>query len=340
MDAYRVEGREGLASLKRVDLSEPVAGDGEVVVEVRAASLNYRDLGILRGGYKRNDTNPVVPLSDGAGVVASVGPNVGDWAVGDRVTMSFVQEWIDGPPTDAALGSSLGGGRDGVLRRRMAVPATGLVRTPALLSDAEAACLPCAGVTAWQALFEHRPLQTGETVLLLGTGGVSMFAQQLATAAGANVVQTTSSEEKRERLHELGVSQTVNYRTHPDWATEVRSLTGGRGADHIVEVGGPGTLSQSIRAAAVGGQIALIGVLEDPEAAVHPLPLLFELIRVQGIYVGSRVMLERLVDFLSEHTIRPHIDRTFGFDDAAEAFRYFRSQQHMGKVVIDFAAGE
>ena len=337
MRGYRVEGSSGLDALRSVELPDPICGPGEVVVEMRAASLNYRDLGILRGGYARNDTNPVVPLSDGAGVVVEVDEGVGEWAVGDRVHGLFVQDWIDGPPNDAVLRTSLGGGIDGVLRERMTFPVSGLVRTPEHWSDAEAACVPCAAVTAYHALFGYRGLTADDTVLLLGTGGVSMFALQMATAIGARVIQTSSSDEKLALARTHGAADTVNYRTTPEWAAEVRRLTDGRGVDFVVEVGGPGTLGQSMQAVAVGGQISLIGVLDDPRAAVNPLPVMFDVARIQGIYVGSRKMHEACVDLLTTHDHRPVIDRTFAFDEARDAYAHLKSQQHVGKVVISFS---
>ena len=336
MKSYLVNGRDGLESLSLTDADEPRCGPGEVVVELRAASLNYRDLGILRGGYVRNDTNPVVPLSDGAGVVVEVGTDAGGWSIGDRVTLSFVQDWVDGSPTDSVLRSSLGGGINGVLRERMTVPAHGLVRTNESLSDAEASCLPCAAVTAWQALIEHRPLKPTDTVLLLGTGGVSMFALQIAASHSATVIQTSSSETKLKLAREHGATHTINYREVPEWSDRVLELTDGRGVDFVVEVGGPGTLGQSLRSIAVGGQISLIGVLDDPKGAVNPLPAMFNVASVQGIYVGSRAMLQDVMEHLVASDRKPIIDRWFAFDDAPAALEYFKSQQHVGKVVIEF----
>ena len=334
MRGYRVTGTDGLDSLARVDLPEPTCGPGEVVVRMTAASLNYRDLGILRGGYARNDRNPVIPLSDGAGVVEAVGDGVTELAVGNRVHSLFVQGWQDGRPTDATLRTSLGGSIDGVLRERMTFPASGVVRTPEDWSDEEAACIPCAAVTAWHALFGHRQLTADDSVLLLGTGGVSMFALQLAKATGAKVIQTSSSDDKLNVAREHGADETVNYRETPEWAAEVLKKTDGRGVDFVVEVGGPGTLGQSLQAVAVGGQVSLIGVLDDPRGKVNPLPAMFNVASIQGIYVGSRAMHERCVADLKSHNLRPLIDRTFSFDETHEAFSYFKSQQHIGKVVI------
>ena len=336
MRGYEVRGRDGIDSLHLIEMPEPDAGPGQVVVEMQAASLNFRDHGILRGGYLRNDRNPVVPLSDGTGVVVAVGEGVDRFKPGDRVVASFVQDWIDGPANDAVLRSSLGGGVDGVLVERRAFAEHALVPISDELTPVEASCFPCAGVTAWQALFEHRELTGSDTVLLLGTGGVSIFALQLATSVGATVIQTSSSDEKLDQASQLGARHLVNYRTNPKWDEEVRSLTGGRGVDFVVEVGGPGTLAKSMAATAVGGQIALIGVLDDPAGAVHPLPAMFNLQAIQGIYVGSRRMLEKTLTHFEKRRLRPIVDRTFPFDQAADAYRYLRSQQHVGKVVIEF----
>ena len=333
--SYRVEGDAGLKSLHLRDADPPDCLPGCVRVAVKAASLNYRDLGILRGGYVRNDKNPVVPLSDAAGVVTEIGANVDSWKSGDRVTLSFVQDWIDGRPDDAVLRTSLGGSIDGVLREEICVPAHGLVPTPDGLTDIEASCFPCAGVTAWHALFGHRRLTAADSVLLLGTGGVSMFALDLAKSVGATVIQTSSSDEKLRRAVERGADKTVNYRSTPNWADEVKRLTDGRGVDFVVEVGGPGTLPQSLQAIAVGGQISLIGVLDDPAGTVNPLPAMFNVASIQGIYVGSRHMLSDLFDHAETHGIRPVVDRVFSFDEATEAYAYFKSQQHVGKVVIE-----
>ena len=338
MRGYRVTGTDGLDSLSVVDLPQPSCGPGEVLVRMTAASLNYRDLGILRGGYARNDRNPVIPLSDGAGVVEAIGDGVSAFAVGDRVHGLFVQGWQDGPPTDAALRTSLGGSIDGVLRERMTFPETGLLPTPENWTDEEAACIPCAAVTAWHALFGHRSLTANDTVLLLGTGGVSMFALQLAKATGARVIQTSSSDEKLATARQHEADETINYRDTPDWAAAVRERTDQRGVDFVVEVGGPGTLGQSLQAIAVGGQISLIGVLDDPRGTVNPLPAMFNVASIQGIYVGSRSMHEQCIADLTKHGLKPLIDRTFPFDETHNAFTYFKSQQHIGKVVIRIAS--
>jgi NADPH:quinone reductase-like Zn-dependent oxidoreductase len=275
-----------------------------------------------------------VPLSDGAGVVEAVGEGVTDFAVGDRVVNCFFRDWIAGEPDESAMRSAYGGGIDGVLAERVVFPERALLPVPEHLSFEEAACLPCAAVTAWQALFTKGNLTAGQTVLCLGTGGVSTIALQIAKAAGATVYITSSSDEKLERAKELGADGTVNYKQTPDWHKAVRKLTGGRGVDHVVEVGGLGTLEKSMRACALNGRIGLIGVLTGTDGAVNPMPLIFERLSIDGIYVGSREMFAALNRRLVASEIRPVVDRTFDFDDAVAAYKHLQSGSHFGKVVI------
>lgn len=336
MRAYQVQTADGFEQIARVTLPEPECGPEDVRIRFTAASLNYRDFGVADGGYYRNNACPVIPASDGAGEIVEVGTSVSKWQVGQRVSPIFVRDWIDGPPSDAALRTCLGGGIDGVLAEFGVFPQSSVVPLPAELSDAEAATLPCAGVTAWHALVVSGRLQAGQTVLLLGTGGVSMFALQIAKAMGARVVVTSSSDEKLTHVTSMGADEVVNYRTHPDWHKEVMRLTDGVGADHVVEVGGPGTLERSLKCTRVAGHVHLIGLLDSPTARVGPMAAVMNLITVRGIYVGSRQMHEQLLDFLVEHQIHPLIDRQFDFEQAHDAYRYLASQQHMGKVVIRF----
>ena len=342
MKAYEVQtdgGPKDLALVDRPDPGDP--GPGEVLVAIRAASLNYRDLGIVRGGYPRNDARPVVPLSDGAGEVLAVGEGVAEWASGDRVVGGFVQGWTDGRPSDAALRTSLGGGIDGVLCERRLFPAASLARVPDGWSYEEASCLPCAGVTAFQGLGHDLhgrgdafAVREGETVLTLGTGGVSVFAIQIAKAAGARVIVTSSSDAKIARAKELGADEAVNYAETPDWHEAVRGLTGGEGVDHVIEVGGPGTLEKSLACVRVGGQVALIGVLAGTDGRPGLMPVVFESVRVNGIYVGSAAMLRRLAALMAEKSLRPVVDRTFGFGEAKDAYRALREAGHFGKLVV------
>lgn len=336
MRAYQVQNDGGFENLTQVTLPDPDCGPHDVKIRFRAASLNYRDFGVAQGGYYRNNACPVIPVSDGAGQIVEVGAEVTQWQVGQRVSPIFVRDWIDGPATDDALRTCLGGGIDGVLAEFGVFPEASVVAIPDELTDAQAATLPCAAVTAWHALMVSGNLQADQTVLLLGTGGVSIFALQIAKAVGAQVIVTSSSDEKLEIVKGMGADQFVNYRTHPDWHKEVMRLTGGVGVDHVVEVGGPGTLERSLKCTRVAGHVHLIGLLDSPAARVGPMAAVMNLITVRGIYVGSREMHEQLLRFLVEHRLEPLIDRSFGFDQAVDAYRHLASQQHMGKIVIEF----
>jgi NADPH:quinone reductase-like Zn-dependent oxidoreductase len=335
---YEIREPKGIDGIIRTEVAEPLPGPGEVQVEMRAWSLNYRDLSMPRGGYPRNDkvlrAPPLVPLSDGAGVVVAVGPGVTRLAVGTRVVGNFLQAWIDGPIRPEYMPTALGGSVDGLLAERVVLPEDGWVRFPDYLSFEEAATLPCAGLTAWAALSEAG-LKAGDTVLALGTGGVSIFALQLAKAAGAQAIVTSSSDAKLDRVRALGADITVNYEKNPDWDIEVLRATGGRGADNVIEIGGPGTYERSLRAARVGGTVSLIGLAsKPPEQNPSPLPAMFNRITVRGIYVGSRSQLEELMRAMTVVKLRPVIDRTFGFDEVREAFRYLKNAGHVGKIVV------
>jgi NADPH:quinone reductase-like Zn-dependent oxidoreductase len=303
------------------------------VVRIRACSLNYRDLVVAKGGYGRAVKTPLTPLSDGAGEVLSVGPGVTRVKPGDRVCPIFMQRWMEGHPDDDKFASALGGALDGVLAEQVCLSADALVPIPEHLSFEEAATLPCAAVTAWNALFRSGGLKPGETVLTLGTGGVSIFALQFAKLAGARVVATSSSDAKLRRVFEMGANETVNYKTNPDWHKPVREFADGRGVDHVVEVGGAGTLPLSIQAAKRGGHIALIGVLSGT-GEMDPRPILLKSIRLQGIYVGSREMFEEMNRAISLARLHPVIDRVFGFDEAVAALRHMESGAHFGKICI------
>lgn len=326
----------GLENLAVAEREEPRPSAREVVVKFHAASLNYRDLMFVRGAYNPKARLPAVPLSDGAGEVVEVGAEVTRWKAGDRVCPIFTQGWLEGPPTAQKNRTALGGGDlDGVLREYGAFDEQGLVRIPEHLSYEEAATLPCAGVTAWRALVNSGNLKAGDTVLTLGTGGVSVFALQLARMQGARVIATSSSDEKLERAAALGADATVNYRTTPDWDREVLALTGGLGVDHVVEVGGTGTLTKSLNAVRVGGHVCLIGVLAAG-GDFDPRRILMKGVRVQGVFVGSRLMFEEMNRAVGVNRMRPVVDKTFAFEEAREALRYMESGSHFGKIVIRY----
>lgn len=333
MRAYRLDSPEGVQSLKLVNLPDPAPGPGEVVIAVRACSLNYRDSLLLKGGYPRNRTYPVIPLSDGAGEVVAIGAGVTRFQVGDRVAANFMRDWISGPINERALLSSLGGGIDGMLAERVCLPETSVVAIPTHLSWEEASTLPCAALTAWNALTSANT-KAGDTVLVLGTGGVSIFALQLARAFGARVIATSGSDDKAAKAKALGADAVINYRQNPEWHGEVRKLTGGAGVDLVLEVGGPGTFERSIKSTRVGGTIALIGLLDAGTEPPNIIPLLLNAQKVHGIYVGSVAMFEAMNRAITVNQIRPVIDRVFPFSEARQAYEHLISQKHLGKIVI------
>ena len=317
------------------EVAAPAAGPGEVAVRVRAVSLNRRDLMMVAGRYGRGGAQPnSVPLSDGAGEVIAVGAGVTRFKVGDRVAGIFFEGWLDGAPTAAALGTARGGNSGGMLSEVVVTNAEGLVAIPKHLSYEEAATLPCAGVTAWVGLFKRGGLEMGDYVLLEGTGGVSVFGLQLAAAAGAKPIITSSSDAKLERARELGAFGTVNYRTTPEWQRTVRELTGGAGVDQVLEVGGQDTLPRALEALAFGGHIAIIGGLSGFASDVPVGTLMGLNATASGIYVGSRADFEALNAFLAEHEIKPIVDKVFDLEDAPAAFAAMDSGDFFGKVVI------
>jgi NADPH:quinone reductase-like Zn-dependent oxidoreductase len=305
-----------------------------VLVRLKAATLNYRDLITVRGGYGSRQKFPLIPVSDGAGVVESIGSNVRGFAPGDRVIGSFFEGWIGGEPSEAKMRSALGGAVDGVLTQYRVFPASALVRTPDHLSDIEAAALPCAGLTAWGAVVKLGGVKPGQTVLTQGTGGVSIFALQFAKMCGARVIATSSSEAKIERLGKLGADVAINYKSTPDWGKKAREITG-RGVDLVVEVGGVGTLNESIRATRIGGTIAFIGVLAGPPPPELRISLMvMQQQRLQGVTVGSVEDLQALIDAMTVNRMKPVIDRSFPFEQAKQAFSWMASGAHFGKVAI------
>lgn len=333
MRRYVIDGMFTIDGLRQEETEDPRPGCGQVLVRIRAVSLNYRDLLMVSGNYSRNLKLPLVPLSDGAGEVVEVGEGVTRWKGGDRVIPTFFQDWPAGRLTPEVAALALGGACDGVLREYALFDQQGLVALPPHLSFEEGATLPCAGVTAWNCL-QSGGVSCGDTVLVLGSGGVSTFALRFARAAGARVIATSGSEAKGARLMEMGASDVINYRLEPAWEKRVLELTGGRGVDIVVEVGGAGTLPQSIRATRMGGHISLIGVLAGQRGEVNPLPAVMKGVRIQGIYVGSREMFEAMNRAIALHDIRPVIDSVFPFTEVHQAFRHLESGAHIGKVVI------
>jgi len=332
MKAYEIISDEGIDALALGERPQPAPGPGQVLVRLRASSINYRDLLNILDPPARGIAYPRIPNSDGAGEVVEVGPGVTRFQPGDRVAGCFFQRWPAGGITSEAMASALGGPVDGLLAEYAVLEEQGAVAIPEHLSFEEASTLPCAALTAWHILVEMGQIKAGDTVLTLGTGGVSIFALQFAVQQGARVVATSSSDDKLARARELGAWQTINYRSTPDWEQSVLELTGGRGADVVVEVGGAGTLEKSIQAVRVGGRIGLVGVLTG--GRIDPTSVMRRSIRLQGIYVGSREMFEAMNRAIAAGGLKPVIDRSFGFDDARAAYHYMQSGGHFGKIVI------
>jgi NADPH:quinone reductase-like Zn-dependent oxidoreductase len=332
MKAYEIKkfGYDGLAIVDRPD---PEPGANQVLIQMHAWSLNYRDLMTLMGRYNPRLKLPQIPLSDGAGEVVAVGAGVKSVRVGDRVANTFFERWVSGLATDETARTALGAGRDGVLAENVVLHEDGVARIPEHMTYAEAATLPCAALTAWHALVVEGKIKAGDTILTLGTGGVSIFALQFALMHGAQVIITSSSDEKLDKAKKLGATHTINYKQTPDWSRSVRQLTGGRGVDHVVELGGAGTFNQSVASLRRGGQMSLIGVLAQGGEA-NIVPILMNGIRVQGIFVGSREMFDAMNTAIALHRLHPIIHQTFGFDQAPEAFRLMESCKHLGKICI------
>jgi NADPH:quinone reductase-like Zn-dependent oxidoreductase len=339
MKAYQLRPGAGVAELRLTDIPQPVPGPHQVLIKTHAASINYRDLMYARGDYINLKDAPLVPLGDGAGEVIAVGANVARVKRGDRVTHSYFPGWIDGLPDADKVADSYGTHIDGALAECFVAPEEAVVHIPSHLSYAEAATLSCAGTTAWNTLFADGGLKPGATVLLQGTGGVSIYALQLAKAAGLRAIITSSSEEKLERTRALGADATINYRKTPEWQDEVLRLTAGRGVDLTVEVGGAGTLRRSLDATRMGGTISVIGGLAGfGDTQLEAMALIRGIKRLSGILVGSRVMLEDLTRFLSTVKIHPVIDREFAFEEAPRAYEHLIAGRHFGKIVIRVAS--
>lgn len=339
MRALQVTAPWGIDRVEVVERPDPQPGPGEVLVRMRAVSLNYRDLSMIRHGAARGTIEgPLTPFSDGCGIVEAVGEGVTRFQVGDRVASMFFQGWIDGRPTPERTGmSALGWPVPGVGREYAVYSQQGLSKPPEFLTDEEVACLPCAALTAWRALFEDAHLEPGESVVLQGTGGVSIFGLQFAKAAGYRTIVTSSSDAKLERARTMGADHLINYRAQPEWARGVREATGGQGADFIMEVGGQGTIQQSMRAVRQAGHIAVIGVLAAGEGApFNPASLIGNSARLVGVSVGSRSMFEAMCRAIDLHKIRPVVDKRFPFTEVQAALRAMEAGEHFGKIVLTF----
>jgi NADPH:quinone reductase-like Zn-dependent oxidoreductase len=338
MRAYQLpKGGAGIDALVQLDRPDPKPAYRQVLVKVRACSLNFRDLGIVRGTYRMPVRENVIPLSDGAGEVIEVGPGVTRAKVGDRVAGCFFQRWFGGEAPPDVQASALGGGIDGMLAEYAVLEEDGIVKIPQHLSLEEGATLPCAGVTIWNAMIEHAKLVAGQTVLLQGTGGVSIFGLQLARAMGIQVIITSSSDIKLARAKTLGANYGINYKVIPDWEKAAMEFTGGRGVDHVVEVGGSATLARSFGAIHVGGKISMIGGLSGPATELNPGMILARRANVQGISVGSTQMFAAMTRAIEASAIKPIVDRVFAFQEAPAAYRHMASGAHFGKIVIHVA---
>lgn len=336
MKAWRIEEAFGVEHLSLADLPTPSPKAGEVLLKMNAASLNYRDMVTVAGGYGKTVKIPLIPCSDGVGTLVEAGPGANKFAIGSRLSPTFFPKWLDGPANASVLPEGLGGAYDGTLCQYMVVREETCVSVPEHLSDVEVASLPCAALTAWSALFEQDNFSSSDRLVIQGTGGVALFALLFAKAVGGEVLITSSSDEKLERARELGADHTVNYYDVPNWSHEVKKIWSD-GADHVIELGGAQTLEQSIRSVRIGGHISLIGVLTGTNSTSLPLPLiLMRNVRIQGVTVGSKAAFERMNAFITKHKIKPIIDQVFGFEDVKKAFKYLESGQHFGKVCVEF----
>lgn len=334
MKVWELTSDKGINALVLNDRARPEPGAGQVIVKVGASSINYRDLATIEDPIPRNIKFPMIPNSDCAGEVLAIGAGVKNVSVGDEVIGCFFQEWVEGPISPAVMSSALGGALEGVLAEQVILNADAVVAVPEHLNIEEASTLPVAALTAWHALTLPDPITPNDTVLILGTGGVSVFAQQFCSSIGANTIVTSSSDEKLKKMKDLGAQQTINYTSSPDWDKEVLDMTNGKGADRVIEVGGAGTLQKSLTAVRVGGQIQLIGILSGAAGSIVPTDIMRKSVSVRGIYDGSRAMFEDMNAFLSKHKIHPVIDSVYDFEDAKSAYQKMRDATHLGKLVI------
>jgi NADPH:quinone reductase-like Zn-dependent oxidoreductase len=335
MKAVRLGASGGLARIKLVELPDPGGpGPGEIRVRLKGSSLNFHDYRVVSGDGA--GTEGLIPLADGAGIIAEVGAGVAEFATGDAVVSTFFPTWLDGPPEQGDFSTVPGDGVDGYAREIVVRPAAWFTHAPKGWSHAEAATITTAGLTAWRALIADAALKAGDTILVLGTGGVSVYALQIAKAMGARVMATSSSDEKLKRMTALGADHIVNYRTDANWGEAARRWTGGRGVDHVIELGGPGTLQQSIIAAKVGGHISLIGTVTGRQGEVPTAAMMVKQIRLQGLIVGNRRQQQDMVRVMEATGIKPVIDRSFPLANLADAFRHEESRAHLGKIAIEF----
>lgn len=329
-------GLDRLAVTERPDPAPP--GPGQVLLRMEAASLNYRDLLMVQGKYNPGQPLPLIPGSDGCGAVVEIGEGVSRVRVGDRVCPIFCPEWISGEPTRERIRTTLGGPLDGTLCEHMVLSQESVVAAPAHLSSVEAATLPCAAVTAWNALHTHGGLRAGETVLVQGSGGVSIFAMQFASMLGAQVIATSSRDDRLERLLEMGAASVINYRKEPAWGKLIRDMTGGRGVDLVVEVAGADSLQQSLQAVRIGGRIILLGVLSSAEAELNIIPAFMKQVRIQGMLVGSRDDFEAMNRAVSLHRLHPAVSQVFELEEAPQALQSMQRGDHFGKICIRIAS--
>ena len=337
MKLFQIQDEWSPDHLKLNETSIPSPGPGEVLLEMKAASLNYRDMVVLRRGYgAQTGTLPLIPVSDGAGVVQETGSGVSELSEGDRVCPLFMQNWLAGSPNRKKLSSTLGGPIDGVMAEYRCFPESGVYPVPEHLSDVEAATLPCAALTAWSALIGEGRIQPGESVLIQGTGGVSLFALQFAKMAGARAILISGSEEKMKQASQLGADDVLNYRSQPEWGKIIRDLAGGDGVDHIIEVGGTDTLPQSLRAIRPGGTISMIGVLSGHEMKAQLGLIVTRQIRLQGITVGHRQGFENMCRAINRHQLKPVVDQVYPFESLPEALDRLAGGQHFGKICFGF----
>lgn len=334
MEVWQLTDGFGIDHLQRITRPDPAPGPHDVLLEMKAASLNYRDVLAVNGGYAPRAQPPLIPVSDGVGVVIAAGAAVTRVRIGDRVCPMFFQDWIGGEARQAKMFTSLGGPVDGTLAQLMCLGEQGVAVVPEHLSDEQAATLPCAALTAWSALAAQGDVGPGDTVLVQGTGGVALFALQFAKLMGARVILTSSRDDKLARGRQLGADEAINYRATPDWDRVVKDMTGGEGCDHVIELGGADTLARSIRAARIGGSISVIGVLSGAKAEMALPLVVMRNLRLQGITVGSRDGFEAMCRAVARHRLHPVIDRVFSFDDAPAAFRHLAAARHFGKVCI------